>query len=57
MTLLTRLGREEEQGWHSDDDELCEGVGRLLRAGTQSPGVTKEVGLVMLLLSPSQNLS
>lgn len=36
---LTRLGEEEEQGWHSDDEELCEGLGRLLRAGALSPGV------------------
>lgn len=54
---LARLGEEEEQGWHSGDGEFCEGLGRLLRAGEQSPGVRKGVALVMLLLSPSQSLS
>ena len=53
--LAPWLGQVEEQGWHSNDDELGQAVGELSE-GAESPRARRKVAPVMLLLRQSQSL-
>lgn len=53
--LAPCLRQVEEQGWHSNDDELGQVMGQLWE-GTESPRARRKVAPVMLFLSQFQSL-
>lgn len=53
---VSSMGGTGGRAGHSNDNELGQVVGKLLREGTESPRAGRKVAPVMLFLSQSQSL-